>query len=205
MHLATATGKSDPVPAVPGEESAAVAVADSKLDEMPPGRQPIDTRVVAVERQEDVVAAIARHLQSGQQAYWVCPMVRENENEDLAAAEARFAELQAHLGDAVVLVHGQLRPEVKDAAMERFASGEAKLLVATTVIEVGVDVPNATLMVIEQAERFGLALAMIFPIVMFVLAGVISAVVANRNKKQEIKDAENYPATAPVVTMDVVP
>mgnify|MGYP000694573464 CR=1 FL=1 len=129
----------------------------SRLDEMPPGRQPIDTRVVAVERIGDVVGALARHLESGQQAYWVCPMVRENENEDLAAAEARFAELQAHLGDAVVLVHGQLRPEVKDAAMERFASGEAKLLVATTVIEVGVDVPNATLMVIEQAERFGLA------------------------------------------------
>lgn len=129
----------------------------SKLDEMPPGRQPIDTRVVAVERQDDVVAAIARHLQSGQQAYWVCPMVREQENEDLAAAEARHAALQARFGDQVVLVHGQLRPEVKDAAMERFARGEAGLLVATTVIEVGVDVPNATLMVIEQAERFGLA------------------------------------------------
>jgi len=129
----------------------------SKLDEMPPGRQPIDTRVVAVERQEDVIAAIGRHLEGGQQAYWVCPMVREQENEDLAAAEARHAALQARFGDTVVLVHGQLRPEIKDAAMERFARGEAKLLVATTVIEVGVDVPNATLMVIEQAERFGLA------------------------------------------------
>lgn len=129
----------------------------SKLDEMPPGRQPIDTRVVAVERQDDVFAAIGRHLETGQQAYWVCPMVREQENEDLAAAEARYAEMQARFGDRVVLVHGQLRPEVKDAAMERFARGEAGLLVATTVIEVGVDVPNATLMVIEQAERFGLA------------------------------------------------
>lgn len=129
----------------------------SKLDEMPPGRQPIDTRVVAVERQDDVFAAIGRHLESGQQAYWVCPMVREQENEDLAAAEARHAALQARFGDTVVLVHGQLRPEIKDAAMERFARGEAKLMVATTVIEVGVDVPNATLMVIEQAERFGLA------------------------------------------------
>ncbi len=129
----------------------------SKLDEMPPGRQPIDTRVVAVERIEDVVAAIARHIATGEQAYWVCPMVRELETEDLAAAEARFAELSARFGDKVVLVHGQLRPEVKDAAMERFARGEASLLVATTVIEVGVDVPNATLMVIEQAERFGLA------------------------------------------------
>lgn len=129
----------------------------SRLDELPPGRQPIDTRVVAVERIGDVVGALSRHLESGQQAYWVCPMVRENENEDLAAAEARFAELQQHFGDGVVLVHGQLRPEIKDAAMERFVRGEARLLVATTVIEVGVDVPNATLMVIEQAERFGLA------------------------------------------------
>ena len=129
----------------------------SRLDELPPGRQPIDTRVVAAERIEDVVAALGRHLASGQQAYWVCPMVRENENADLAAAEARFAALQARFGADAVLVHGQLRPEAKDAAMERFVRGEAKLLVATTVIEVGVDVPNATLMVIEQADRFGLA------------------------------------------------
>ncbi len=129
----------------------------SKLDEMPPGRQPIDTRVVAVERMPEVVEGLARHLASGAQAYWVCPMVRENENADLAAAEARFAEMQLRFGDDVVLVHGQLRPEAKDAAMERFVRGEAKLLVATTVIEVGVDVPAASLMVIEQAERFGLA------------------------------------------------
>ena len=129
----------------------------SKLDEMPPGRQPIDTRVVAVERMADVIGALGRHIESGAQAYWVCPMVRELESEDIAAAEARFAELTARFGDGVVLVHGQLRPEIKDAAMERFASGAAQLLVATTVIEVGVDVPNATLMVIEQAERFGLA------------------------------------------------
>ena len=129
----------------------------SRLDEMPPGRQPIDTRVVAVERIGDVVEALARHLESGQQAYWVCPMVRESESDDIAAAEARFAELQVRFGGDAVLVHGQLRPEVKDAAMERFAGGQAKILVATTVIEVGVDVPNATLMVIEQAERFGLA------------------------------------------------
>jgi len=129
----------------------------SRLDEMPPGRQPIDTRVVAVERMDDVIGALARHLESGQQAYWVCPMVRELESEDIAAAEARFAELKLRFGDQVALVHGQLRPELKDAAMERFAGGQAKLLVATTVIEVGVDVPAATLMVIEQAERFGLA------------------------------------------------
>lgn len=133
----------------------------SRLDELPPGRQAIDTRVVAMERIEDVVAGVERHLASGQQAYWVCPMVRELDGvpdmADIAAAEARFAALKERFGEAVVLVHGQLRPEVKDANMECFASGKARLLVATTVIEVGVDVPSATLMVIEQAERFGLA------------------------------------------------
>jgi ATP-dependent DNA helicase RecG len=131
----------------------------SQLDEMPPGRQAIDTRVVSLDRLSDVADGVARHLETGQQAYWVCPMVRgsEHESEDLAAAEARFTTLRARFGDAVVLVHGQLKAELKDAAMERFARGDARLLVATTVIEVGVDVPNATLMVIEQAERFGLA------------------------------------------------
>jgi ATP-dependent DNA helicase RecG len=129
----------------------------SRLDEMPPGRQPIDTRVVAIDRMGDVVGALSRHMAGGGQAYWVCPMVRESESDDIAAAEARFAELKARFGDDVTLVHGQLKPEVKDAAMERFVRGEARLLVATTVIEVGVDVPNSTLMVIEQAERFGLA------------------------------------------------
>ena len=131
----------------------------SRLDEMPPGRQAIDTRVVALDRLAEVVSGVERHVASGQQAYWVCPMVRGSDSEvdDLAAAEARFASLKARFGDAVVLVHGQLKPEVKDAAMERFVSGDARLLIATTVIEVGVDVPAATLMVIEQAERFGLA------------------------------------------------
>jgi ATP-dependent DNA helicase RecG len=129
----------------------------SRLDELPPGRQAIDTRVVSTERMEDVVGALARHLEGGGQAYWVCPMVRESEGDDIAAAEARYAGFKARFGEDVVVVHGQLRPEQKDAAMERFAMGGAKLLVATTVIEVGVDVPNATLMVIEQAERFGLA------------------------------------------------
>lgn len=133
----------------------------SRLDEMPPGRQPIDTRVVAQDRLAEVVDGVARHIANGQQAYWVCPMVRGAdgswETDDIAAAEARYARLKERFGNDVVLVHGQLKPEVKDAAMERFASGHAKLLVATTVIEVGVDVPSATLMVIEQAERFGLA------------------------------------------------
>jgi ATP-dependent DNA helicase RecG len=129
----------------------------SRLDEMPPGRQAIDTRVVAQDRLAEVIEGLGRHIDNGAQAYWVCPMVRELETEDIAAAEARYAALAARFGDTVVMVHGQLRPEAKDAAMERFARGEAKVLVATTVIEVGVDVPNATLMVIEQAERFGLA------------------------------------------------
>ncbi len=129
----------------------------SRLDELPPGRQAIDTLVVSQERLDDVVAGVERHLATGQQAYWVCPMVRDSEIADIAAAEARYASLKERFGDDVVLVHGQLRPEVKDANMERFAGGGAKLLVATTVIEVGVDVPSATLMVIEQAERFGLA------------------------------------------------
>lgn len=129
----------------------------SRLDELPPGRQAIDTRVIPQERMEEVVEGLARHLASGQQAYWVCPMVHDSEVADIAAAEARYAALKERFGQDVVLVHGQLRPEIKDTNMERFASGQAKLLVATTVIEVGVDVPAATLMVIEQAERFGLA------------------------------------------------
>lgn len=129
----------------------------SKLDEMPPGRQAIDTRVVGQDRIGEVVEAVGRHIEGGQQAYWVCPMVHDSETTDLAAAEARHAALKERFGETVVLVHGQLDPAAKDRAMERFASGEARLLVATTVIEVGVDVPAATLMVIEQAERFGLA------------------------------------------------
>ncbi|MEW4448162.1 ATP-dependent DNA helicase RecG [Qipengyuania sp. JC766] len=129
----------------------------SRLDEMPPGRKPIDTRVVALERLPEVVDGVARHIAEGKQAFWVCPMVRDNESDDIAAAEARFAALKERFGDDVVMVHGQLTPEMKDAAMQRFASGDASLLVATTVIEVGVDVPKASLMVIEQAERFGLA------------------------------------------------
>ena len=129
----------------------------SRLDELPPGRQAIETLVFPQSRSDEMAAAMGRHLASGQQAYWVCPMVRDSEPADIAAAEARYAELKEMFGDDVVLVHGQLTPDAKDANMERFASGKAKLLVATTVIEVGVDVPTATLMVIEQAERFGLA------------------------------------------------
>tara|TARA_R110000751_G_scaffold2018_14_gene9802 strand:+ start:17454 stop:19517 length:2064 start_codon:yes stop_codon:yes gene_type:complete len=130
----------------------------SQLDELPPGRQAIDTVVMGQDKLPALVERLAAQIAGGRQAYWVCPMVREMDGpEDIAAAEARYAMLKERFGDDVVMVHGQLAPEIKDAAMERFARGDAKLLVATTVIEVGVDVPNATLMVIEQAERFGLA------------------------------------------------
>lgn len=130
----------------------------SKLDELPPGRQAIDTVVMGQDKIGALIDRLAVQIAEGRQAYWVCPMVREMDGpEDIAAAEARYASLKEQFGDKAVMVHGQLTPEVKDAAMKRFASGDAKLLVATTVIEVGVDVPDATVMVIEQAERFGLA------------------------------------------------
>ena len=129
----------------------------SQLREKPAGRQPIDTRAVPLGRINDVVAAVGRALDRGERVYWVCPLVAESEVSDLAAAEERYAALKQHFGDAVDLVHGKLKGADKDAAMARFASGEMRLLVATTVIEVGVDVPEATVMVIEHAERFGLA------------------------------------------------
>ncbi len=129
----------------------------SQIDELPPGRQPIETRVTAVERMDEVVAALGRHLAAGGQAYWVCPLVEGSENGDEAAAELRATELRARFGATVGLVHGRMKPAEKDAVMAQFSGGQLGLLVATTVIEVGVDVPNATLMIIEAAERFGLA------------------------------------------------
>ena len=129
----------------------------SRLDEMPPGREPIETRVVSDERLDEVVNALGRHIADGKQAYWVCPLVEESEKSDLAAAEARAEALRRRFGERVGLVHGRMRPEEKDAAMAAFAANRTAVLVATTVIEVGVDVPNATLIVIEHADRFGLA------------------------------------------------
>lgn len=130
----------------------------SIIDERPPGRQPIDTRVMAAARLDEVTAALARHLEGGGQAYWVCPLVDGNEDADEAAATTRAAFLKARLGEGRVgLVHGRMKGPEKDAVMADFAAGRLGLLVATTVIEVGVDVPNATLMIIEAAERFGLA------------------------------------------------
>ncbi len=129
----------------------------SRLDEMPPGRQPIETRVISEDRLDDVVNALGRHLADGGQAYWVCPLVEESEKSDLAAAEMRAEVLRARFGDKVALVHGRMKPAEKDAVMAKFAAARTSVLVATTVIEVGVDVPNATLIVIEHADRFGLA------------------------------------------------
>ncbi|MFG1465724.1 ATP-dependent DNA helicase RecG [Xanthobacter sp. DSM 24535] len=129
----------------------------SELREKPPGRLPIDTRSVSIERLDEVVAAVGRALMQGAQCYWICPLVEESDVSDLAAASERAESLQHYFGDKVGLVHGRLSGAQKDAVMARFASGETRILVATTVVEVGVNVPNATIMVIEHAERFGLA------------------------------------------------
>jgi ATP-dependent DNA helicase RecG len=130
----------------------------SRIDEMPPGRTPIETRVISDEKLSDVVDGLGRHIASGGQAYWVCPLVEESETSDAAAAEERARVLKIRFGeDKVGLVHGRMKGPEKDAVMAAFAAGDLAVLVATTVIEVGVDVPNATLMIVEGAERFGLA------------------------------------------------
>jgi len=130
----------------------------SRIDEMPPGRTPVETLVISDAKLGDVVAGLGRHLSDGGQAFWVCPLVEESEAIDAAAAEDRAAVLRQRFGsDRVGLVHGRMKGPDKDAVMTSFASGELAVLVATTVIEVGVDVPNATLMIVEGAERFGLA------------------------------------------------
>ena len=130
----------------------------SVLDEKPPGRKPIRTALVSTGRMDEVVERLRAVMAEGRQCYWVCPLVEESEILDLTAAEQRFKHLRAALGEGVVgLVHGQMPPADKDAAMANFQAGKTKVLVATTVIEVGVNVPNATIMVIERAETFGLA------------------------------------------------
>ena len=130
----------------------------SRIDEMPPGRTPVETLVVSDAKLDDVVNGLARHLAAGGQAYWVCPLVEESEAVDAAAAEERAAVLRQRFGeDRVGLVHGRMKGPDKDDVMASFATGELGVLVATTVIEVGVDVPNATLIIVEGAERFGLA------------------------------------------------
>ncbi len=129
----------------------------SVLSEKPAGRKPIATKLISIDRLDEVIGGIGRAIANGDQVYWVCPLVGESESIDLAAAEERFETLKSFFGDQVGLVHGKMAGKDKDLAMERFSSGETKVLVSTTVIEVGVDVPNATIMVIEHAERFGLA------------------------------------------------
>jgi len=129
----------------------------SALREKPPGRQPIDTRAMPIERIDEVVAGLSRALGQSARAYWICPLVEESETLDVAAAEDRAEALRSIFGGAVGLVHGRMAGPDKDAAMERFERGETKVLVATTVVEVGVDVSEATIMIVEHAERFGLA------------------------------------------------
>jgi len=130
----------------------------SVLDEKPAGRKPVKTALVSTARMDEVVAHLRKAVAEGRQAYWVCPLVEESEVVDLTAAGDRFRALRAALGEGVVgLVHGQMPPAEKDAAMADFVAGRSRVLVATTVIEVGVNVPNASIMVIERAEIFGLA------------------------------------------------
>ena len=129
----------------------------SKILGRPPGRQKVETRTISADRLEELVSHLRLALDRGERAYWVCPLVEESEKIDLAAAEERAAMLQKALGLPVGLVHGKMKAPERDAAMAAFKAGETKLLVATTVIEVGVDVPEATIMVVEHAERFGLA------------------------------------------------
>ncbi len=129
----------------------------SKITEKPPGRQPVATRAVPLDRLDEVVDGIDRALAEGAKAYWICPLVTESDVLDVAAAESRFAAIAGRFGGRVGLVHGRLGGQEKDRVMRAFAEGAIDLLVATTVVEVGVDVPQATVMVIEHAERFGLA------------------------------------------------
>jgi ATP-dependent DNA helicase RecG len=130
----------------------------SVLDEKPPGRTPVQTALIPTSRMDEVIEKLRQAVKEGKQAYWVCPLVEESEVSDMTAAEDRFKRLRAALGEGVVgLVHGQMPPAEKDAAMAKFVAGETAVLVATTVIEVGVNVPNASIMMIERAESFGLA------------------------------------------------
>ncbi|MDG6093951.1 ATP-dependent DNA helicase RecG [Acetobacter sp. AN02] len=129
----------------------------SRLDGKPVGRKPVRTSLHSLSSLEQVVSGVGRALKSGAQIFWVCPLVSESTELEIAAAEARFETLRERFGDRTGLAHGQQTPEEREAAIAAFAKGETSLLVATTVIEVGVDVPSATIMVIEHAERFGLA------------------------------------------------
>ncbi|HVY50027.1 MAG TPA: ATP-dependent DNA helicase RecG [Devosia sp.] len=132
-------------------------MAVSVLREKPRGRQPIDTAVLSIGEYDRVVQRLHKRIAEGAQAFWVTPLVEESEALEVVSAEDRFKALQKVFGEQVALVHGRMSAAARQEAMDRFQRGEAKVLVATTVIEVGVDVPNATIMIIEHAERFGLA------------------------------------------------
>ncbi|RUW70375.1 ATP-dependent DNA helicase RecG, partial [Mesorhizobium sp. M1E.F.Ca.ET.063.01.1.1] len=129
----------------------------SKLTEKPAGRQPIRTVTLPMERLDELVGRMRDAVAEGQKIYWICPLVEESEEVKLMSAEDRFASLKPLFGDQIGLVHGRMKGAEKDEAMRAFKQGETRILIATTVIEVGVDVPDATIMVIEHAERFGLA------------------------------------------------
>lgn len=129
----------------------------SRLDEKPPGRKPIDTRLIPKDKMEDMAAGLQRQIKTGARVYWVCPLVEDSEVMKLTSAEERYDVLQSFFGERVGLVHGRMKPAEKDEVMAKFARGDLDILVATTVIEVGVNVPEATIMVIEHAERFGLS------------------------------------------------
>jgi ATP-dependent DNA helicase RecG len=129
----------------------------SRIDEKPPGRTPVATRAAPMARVAEVEGRLREAVAGGAQAFWICPLVSESEVSDLAAAETRAAELRKRIGGTVGLIHGKMPPAEKDVVMADFAEGRLQVLVATTVVEVGVNVPNAAIMVIEQAERFGLA------------------------------------------------
>ncbi len=129
----------------------------SRLNEKPPGRKPVETALISQDRLADIAQGLKRKIETGERIYWVCPLVEESESLDLANAEDRYTLLQQLYGDRVGLIHGRMKPHEKDKVMQKFAGGELDILVATTVIEVGVNVPEATVMIIEHAERFGLA------------------------------------------------
>ena len=129
----------------------------SRLTEKPAGRQPIKTATMGIEHISEVITRLKQAVSAGRKAYWICPLVEDSDLSDLMSAEQRHESLQETFGSIVGLVHGRMKTAEKDAAMEAFRSGRTRILVATTVIEVGVDVPDASIMVIEHAERFGLA------------------------------------------------
>src|SRR5262249_44927762 len=131
----------------------------SALKQKPVGRQPITTRVIPLSRYDSIMERLKAALDKGEKAYWICPLIegQDSEKDDIAAAQSRFTEFQARFGPMVGLVHGRMKADERDMQMRCFAAGETRLLVATTVVEVGVDVRDATIMVIEKAERFGLS------------------------------------------------